>query len=137
MQLSDQSPEPSGKIIDGADGVGEIDKDMVEERARELAEIDGLTAEDVNEGHRLQARKELRGADDPFTPNDDAGGVGDLIERDDVPGESGSSTAPATNSASFGDEESVGEALYAEGIEEATHDRMVESRRQERQDDAL
>ena len=32
-----------------------------------------LTAKDVNEGHRMQARKELRGVDEPYTLNDDEG----------------------------------------------------------------
>ena len=114
--------------------MGEADKEMVEQRARELAEIDGLSASDVNEGHRYQARQELRGADDPTTPNDDEGTVAGLIEPDDVPGESGGAVAPATNAAMHGDEQTIGEALYSEGIAEATHDSMVESRREERDD---
>ncbi len=110
---------------------------MVEQRARELAEIDGFEAQDVNEGHRQQAKQELRGEDDPTMPNDDEGAVADLIERDDILGESGGATAPATNAAIHGDEQSIGEALYTEGINEADHDRMTESRHQEREDDAL
>ena len=136
MQLSDQSPEPPGKILDHAAGVGEADKEMVEQRAQELAEIDGLTAADVNEGHRYQARQELRGAADPLMANDDEGAIGDLIERDDVPGESGERIDPVTSAEAYGDDKSVGEALVEEGLDEATHDRMVESRRQE-QDDLL
>ena len=136
MQLSDQSPEPPGKILDHAAGVGEADEQMVEERARELAEIDGLTAADVNDGHRHQARQELRGAADPLMANDDEGAIGDLIERDDVPGESGGAIDPVSRAEAYGDDKSVGEALVEEGLDEATHDRMVESRRQE-QDDVL
>lgn len=137
MQLSDQSPEPPGKIIDHSDGIGEADKERVEQRARELAEIDGLTAGDVNEGHRDQARQELRGAADPFSANDDEGAMADLSERDDVLAESGGATMPASNAAAYGDEQSVGEALVQEGLDEAAHDRMTESRRQERADNTL
>lgn len=137
MQLPDQPLHPPGKILDHAAGMGEADEDMVEQRARELAEIDGLTAGDVNEGHRAQARQELLGEDDPTMPNDDEGAMADLIERDDVLGESGGATAPATNAAVHSDEQTIGEALYTEGINEAEHDRMVESRHQEQEDDAL
>ena len=101
-------------------------------------EIDGLDADDVNEGHRDQARqRNYAGADDPTTPNDDEGAMADLIERDDVLGESGGAVSPATNAAVHGDEETIGEALYTEGINEADHDRMTQSRRQEREDEAL
>ncbi len=137
MQLPDQPPHPPGKILDHSAGIGEADNDMVEQRARELAEIDGLDAQDVNEGHRQQARQELRGEDDPTTPNDDEGAMANLIERDDVFGESGGATAPATNAAEHSDEQTIGEALYTEGINEADHDRMTESRRQERAEDVL
>ena len=134
MQLPDQPPHPPGKILDHGAGIGEADNDMVEQRARELAEIDGLTAQDVNEGHRYQARQELRGEDDPTAANDDEGAMSELIERDDVFGESGGATAPATNAAMHSDEQSIGEALYTEGINEADHDRMTQSRQQERDD---
>ncbi len=137
MQLPDQPPHPPGKILDHADGLGEADNDRVEERARELAEIDGLDAGQVNEGHRSQARAELRGEDDPTSPNDDEGVMADLIERDDVLGESGGATAPATNAAVHSDEQTIGEALYTEGVNEADHDRMTQSRRQERADETL
>ena len=52
-----------------------------------------------------------------------------------VLGESGGAVAPATNAAQHGDEQTVGEALYAEGIAEAEHDRMTESRRTEDRDE--
>ena len=135
MQLPDQSSNPPGKILDHGAGIGEADNDMVERRARELAEIDGLTPDQVNEGHRYQARQELRGAADPNAANDDEGPEASLIEEDDVLGESGGAVSPATNAAQHGDEQTVGEALYAEGIAEADHDRMISSREEESEDE--
>ena len=70
---------------------------------------------------------------DPNVPNDDAGPVADLTAEDDVIGESGGTVAPATNAAMHGDEETVGEQLYSEGIDEADHDRMTASRREEQE----
>ena len=111
---------------------------MVEQRARELAEIDGLTAAEVNEGHLYRARQELRGAADPLTPNDDEGAIGDLVASNDVEEESGAANNRAVNTDGYDeDEQSVGEALVMEGLDEATHDRMVESRHQENEDDVI
>ena len=131
MATTEQPDQTPGKILDHDAGIGEANKDQVEERARELAAIAGLGPNGVNEGHRYQARQELSGREDPAIPNDDSGPVAGLIEEDDVPGESGGATAPATNAASYGDEETIGEALYAEGIEEADHDRMTEARKED------
>ena len=135
MQLPDQPPLAKGKILDHDAGMGEPDAEMVEQRARELASIAGLSRDESIDDFKQQAREELRGAVDPNVPNDDAGPMADLIEEDDVIGESGGSVAPATNAAMHGDEQTVGEQLYSEGIDEADHDRMVASRRNERRED--
>ena len=132
MQLPDQPPHDQGKILNHAAGIGEVSKAAVEKRARELAEIDGLDADQVNEGHRYQARQELRGAADPDAANDDEGAIAGLIDEDDVPSESGSAVLPETNAAASSDEQTIGEELYGEGIAEADHDRMTQSRRQEK-----
>ena len=136
MQLPDESPQAKGKILDHGSGVGEPDTEMVDQRARELAEIAGLGRDESFEDFREQAREELRGTADPNVPNDDAGPVADLIAEDDVIGESGGAVAPATNAAMHGDEQTIGEQLYSEGIDEADHDRMTASRREERRNEA-
>ncbi len=135
MNVPDQSPNPPGKILDHDAGIGEADDDEVEARANELAEIDGFDADQVNDGHRQQARQELSGAADPFAANDAEGIEAALIEPDDVPGESGGAVSPATNAAQSSDEQTIGESLYSEGIAEADHDRMVASRREEQEDE--
>ena len=134
MQLPDESPRDQGKIIDHSAGIGEVSKAEIEQRARELAEIDGLDADQVNEGHRHQAREEMLGATDADAANDDEGAVADLISEDDVPGESGSAVITSNNSSADGDDQTIGEELVNEGIAESDHDRMTESRKQERLD---
>ena len=133
MQLPDQPPLAKGKILDHDAGMGEPDAEMVEQRARELASIAGLSRDESIDDFKKQAREELRGAVDPNVPNDDAGPMADLIAEDDVIGESGGSVAPATNAAMHGDEQTIGEQLYSEGIDEADHDRMTASRREEQE----
>ena len=137
MQLPDQPAETVGKILDHAAGLGEANREQVEERARELALIAGLSADEVNDGHRYQARQELRGAVDPLAANDEDPLIAGLIDTDDVPGQSGFPTDTGGDAAANGDEQTVGEALYGEGIAEATHDQMVESRKQEREDEEV
>ena len=137
MKLPDQAPHDRGKILNHGDGIGEVDKASLEQRARELAEIDGFTPDQVNEGHRHQARLEMMGADDPDAANDDEGAIAELADEDDVPGESGGSVAPATNAAANSDEQSDAEQLYAEGIAEADHDRMTAARQEEDREDAV
>ena len=134
MQLPDESPRDQGKILDHADGIGEVSKAEIEQRARELAEIDGLDTDQVNEGHRYQARQEMLGATDVDAANDDEGVIAGLINEDDVPGESGSAVSTSNNSAADGDDQTIGAELVNEGIAESDHDRMIESRRQERLD---
>ena len=133
MQLPDDSPNAKGKILDHDAGLGEPDIDEVEQRARELAAIAGLSRDEPIDDFMAQAQAELRGEVDPNVPNDDAGPVADLTAEDDVIGESGGTVAPATNAAMHGDEETVGEQLYSEGIDEADHDRMTASRREEQE----
>ena len=132
MQLPDDSPNAKGKILNHDAGLGEAGNEDVERRARELAEIAGIGRDEDIDDFRLQAREELRGTLDPNIPTDDEGPAAGMIEEDDVPGESGGAVSPATNAAMHGDEQTVGEQLYGEGIDEADHDRMVESRQEER-----
>lgn len=132
MATTEQPDQTPGKILDHGAGIGAADRDLVEQRARELASIAGLSPREVTDAHRFQARQELSGQADPLVPNDDEGITAGLINTDDVPGESGGAVHLAANAAASGGEESIGEALYAEGVAEATHDQMVESRKEER-----
>jgi hypothetical protein len=130
MKLPDPSPNHTGKILHHDAGIGEADQDMIEQRARELAEIAGLAPNQVTNAHRLQARRELGGTASPDEqPADDDPRVSELISYDDAPGSSGRPASPATNAAANSDEETIGEQLYSEGVAEADHDRMTESRK--------
>ena len=134
MKLPDTQPEQPSKMLDHDAGLGEASEDMVEARARELAKIAGLSRDESPKDFMGEARGELRGSVDPDSPSDDEGAIAGLSSYDEVPGESGMPVSPATNAVASGDEESIGEALYSEGISEATHDRMVESRSEELRD---
>jgi len=53
--------------------------------------------------------------------------VEEISERDEVMGESGHRVLPE----GFDEEETLGEQLVTDGVEEAAHDQMVEARREE------
>lgn len=131
----ESSSRPSGRILDHDAGLGEASADTVEERARELAMIAGFTPDQVNDEHRREAREELSGAVDPNgVPADDDPAVADITAYDEAPDERGHSVAPTGDPADGSDEDSIGASLYSEGVAEATHDQMVESRREQLED---
>lgn len=131
-ETPDEELQNHGKILDHDAGTGEIAEDEVESRARELSMIAGRLPDDFNEGDRTQAVEELRGRRDQLAPNDDAPFAAEMTERDSV---TGGATTAATD-ISDGDQ-TIGETLYDEGVAEAIHDQMVQSRRGELLDQAL
>ncbi len=112
-------PDVSGQISHRLEGAGVPSPDDVERRAGEIAITEGFQASEANEKHRNQARRELSGEQD--RPSDVVAESTELYDRDPVIGSSGHQ-APTMGPA---DEQSVGERLYAQGVDEATHDRMV------------
>ena len=125
-----ENPEfTGGKISTGFEGAGTLTEADLQRRAEELAKIDGLRPQDADERYVEQARQELMGdepgADDVLPEADE------LDARDETLGESGRHVPNMGPS----DENSVGERLVAEGMDEALHDEMREgTREQDRQD---
>jgi hypothetical protein len=132
MQLPDESPSARGKILDHDAGMGGPDADMIDQRARELAAIAGLDTDRSIDDFRQDAIEELTGQANLNVPNDDAGPVGDLVgEGGDGYDEVSSVPAGASNN----DEQTIGEQLFTEGVDEADHDRMIASREEELRDE--
>ncbi|MHA3772745.1 hypothetical protein ACXR0O_14520 [Verrucomicrobiota bacterium sgz303538] len=122
--MSDQSdtPEPVGKIIAGHNGLGTVTPEMVEERARELARMDGRTEPNGND--RQRAHEELLG------PEPDVSGpevvdpeIEKVVTWDEAPEESGSRAPQVLPE----DEANIAETLVQEGLEEAEHDQRLSS----------
>ena len=114
-----------GKILQHAQGLGVPSPDTVRQRALELALIEGratATEEDwkrafheLHGGHHDQG--DQNGQDDEM--------VDSISERDMV----ASSLGHRVNRGEVDGGESLGEELIAEGLDEAAHDRMLQSRR--------
>ena len=116
-----------GKISRRLNGLGTVTYAMVEQRARELALINGRAAEEFNEADLEEARAELTGVEAPEEQREEesAPAVGSL--RDIVPGTAGHKNAPKLPS----DEQRVAELLVQEGVDEAEHHSMLAGSTQE------
>jgi hypothetical protein len=114
-------PPQQAKILSHASGLGAPYTDLVRQRARELARIDGRP--EPNERDWRQAKIELHGGHPTNGDGDDEMSVA-VSERDMVAGGMGRQ-APRYGGEGNG---SLGEELVAEGLDEAVHEQMLEAR---------
>lgn len=106
-----------GKISNHFEGAGTVNAAMVQQRAREIALINGRPDGRYIESDWREARRELLGISTD-APNSEE----DLIAWDENPNSSGHQT-PNLQAA---DPEVYRQKLVEEGMEEAEHDRMLE-----------
>lgn len=107
----------------GGRGVGGFSATDVEQRARELALIDGRTG--VTDADRERALAELNGAEIPDTLNDDMDSMQSMSRDPSDPMVDRGRRVPEHADA---DEKTGVERLALEGVEEAQHEQMVQSR---------
>jgi hypothetical protein len=114
---------PTPKIEIHGEGFGVASPDEIERRARELALIDGRTA--ATDTDRREARDEFQNRELPESTTEDA---------PPAPGATRDPSEPLSDSGrqnpdrSEPDEDTALEKLTLEGVEEAQHEQMVESR---------
>jgi len=114
---------PSPKIEVQGEGIGIRSQDDIERRAHEIALIADRSR--VTDEDRRQAEAELAGQDLPATINEDADSTQSLSRDPSDPAvERGHQTPDYVDA----DEKEVVERLALEGVEEAQHDQMVQSR---------
>lgn len=107
--------------IEGA-GVGEIGKDAIDRRAREIAICDGRNS--PNQTDLLAARHELcGGGPSAETAPESTPASSNLTSRHEVPGETGHQTEKHLPD----DETTASECLVQEGLAEADRDRRSEA----------
>lgn len=125
--MNEHSQPRVGKISNHGNGLGVPSPDMIEKRAREIAMIDERDPNKFTEGDWEQAHRELTGEHSENAPEENQQTAEVVEEWDMVAADSGH-RVPREG---LEEEESVGEELVEEGLEEATHDQMVEARREE------
>ncbi len=131
--MSEHSHQGHGKISVHGDGLGAPTPETIERRAREIAMIDEREPNNFTEGDWDQARREMMGEDSSHAPEELADRV-DSEQHEIIP-ESQGHRAPRIGVDD--DDESIGERLVEGGIEEATHDQMVEARKELRERDEI
>jgi len=101
---------------------------MVEKRAREIALIDERDPNEFTDADWNQARRELHG-DMSTPPAEENEGTLQLEEEWEVTPDNRGHRVPRPGVDE--EEETLGENLVSEGVEEASHDQMVEARKEE------
>ena len=125
--MNDYSEPRPGKIEVHGNGIGAPSPEEVERRAREIAMIDERNPEEFTDADWKQARRELMGQENN-TPPEETSDNADLTEEWTVVASSKGHRMPRPGT---DEEETVGEHLVSDGLEEAAHDRMLEARREE------
>jgi hypothetical protein len=110
-----------GRISGRFNGLGTVTPSMVEQRAKEIALINGRAAEQFNEADLDEARAELTGdfALDEQREEDADPAMASL--RDVTPSSTGHKVAAKLPS----DDQRIAEQLVQEGIDEAEHHSML------------
>jgi len=125
--MKDHSQPPPGKISEHGNGIGAPSPEEVEKRAREIAMIDERNPNEFTDADWTQARHELSGEENNVPPEETPDNAEMTEEWSVIAGSKGHRIPrPGTE-----DEESVGQHLVIEGVDEATHDQMLEARREE------
>jgi hypothetical protein len=128
IQMSDYSQEGAGKISLHGNGMGVASPEDIEKRAREIAMIDERDPDEFTETDWAQARKELLGAEHP-TPPEETKENAELSDDWYVAARSRGHRVPRPGVDE--EEETVGEHLVTDGVEDAAHDQMLDARKEE------
>jgi hypothetical protein len=126
--MNEYSQPRTGKISLHGNWMGVPSPEEVEKRAREIAMIDERDPEEFTDADWAQARRELLGEVIP-PPPEESEEAAKLEEDWEVTPDDRGHRVPRPGVDE--NEETVGEHLVTDGVEEASHDQMLEARREE------
>lgn len=116
------NPLKDGALIVNSAGLGTVTRNMVKNRAAELALIDGRTAQEVSPTDWEQAKRELTGKLDMDPKEEILEAVPESERWDPVPGSIGRKVEMAASEDEDADGRSDNERLVEQGINEAELD---------------
>lgn len=119
-----KNPLNKGMIEQNAVGIGEISRDMVEERADELALIAGRS---MSQEDSEQALRELTGGGEMDATQLLLESLSEDERWDPVPGSTGQQVETSAREAEDEEGRSESAQLYEEGVNEAAHDQMLQA----------
>ena len=129
--MNEYSQPRAAKITVHGNGLGAPSPDQVKQRAREIAMIDERNPDEFTEGDWEQAHRELIGVQSATAPEENERTAEVVDEWDMVAGDTGHHALRAAD----GEDKNLGEQLVDDGLEEATHDQMLEARIEERKEE--
>jgi hypothetical protein len=129
--MNEYSQPRAGKITVHGNGLGAPSPDLVRQRAREIAMIDERNPDEFTEGDWEQAHRELLGTASVAAPEETEQNAEVVEEWNMVAADTGHHALRATDV----EDENLGEQLVSDGLEEATHDQMLEARIEERKEE--
>ena len=125
-------PINEAAIIIHDNAVGTVTRQMVRERATELALINGRAAQDVSTSDWQQAKRELTGKSD-VDPREASFDAAPESERwDPLPGATGHIVPVPSVDGEDDEGRSFSERLVEEGVHEAEHDQMLQAAQAEK-----
>ena len=116
------NPLKVGALTENSAGIGTVTRQMVRERAAELAVINGRSAQDVSESDWEQAKSELTGKPDATSKETIIESIPESERWDPVPSSTGQKVPVAANEDEDDEGRSDNERLVDEGIAGAEHD---------------
>jgi hypothetical protein len=121
-----------GRIETHGLGVGTVTEEMVRERAKEIALINGREAGQFTEADLAEAREEMMAAQNQ--PDVEEASGERTVEYD--PGTAFAGASHEAPSKLPTDEQAYPEQLVQEGVDEAAHDQAVEGNKESRRKDS-
>jgi len=123
------NPLKEGTLTENSAGIGTVTRKMVQERAAELAVIDGHSARDASKSESEQARRELTGEPDTDPKEAILESAPESERWDPLPGSTGNKAQVAPSEDEDEEGRSDNERLVEEGIQGAEHDQMRQATR--------
>ena len=121
------NPLKKGVIIDKSAGVGNVTRAMVEQRAVEIAMINGRSRHHVLESDWAQARRELTGGEEIDPQEARLESLPETERWDPLPGSEGQKAFETPSEDEDDDGRIDATRLFEEGMDEAEHQTMLEA----------
>jgi hypothetical protein len=124
------NPLKEGALTENSTGLGTVTRQMVRERAIELAVINGRSAQDVSKSDWEEAKRELTGEPDTDPREAVLESAPESERWDPVHGSTGHKVPVASSDDEDDEGRSDNERLVDEGIAGAEHDQMLQATRE-------
>jgi hypothetical protein len=134
--LMKTNPLKEGALTENGAGIGTVTREMVRERAVELALINGRSAHQVSKSDWDQAKRELTGESDADPKEALLESAPESERWDPVYGSSGHKVPVSPSEDEDEDGRSDSERLVEQGVQEAEHDQMLKAAKAQRREDA-